>query len=724
MSIQNDIIKLAVEITSASNQSKVSEELAEITKATADLKRENKQLADAMNSLDMQGKKNSEQYKNLNAQLQANKKQIAENENQAKKYSASLDKTYMSADQLKKHINELTKSLNSINKAAHPEEWRRLNNELKESEKLFEKTRAGAKETSTALQTFRGIIGGFSLTSVAGKVLDGAKKMLGDFVSATGTMGNWWNEITAGMKAGYEAFLTSIASGDFSNFFENIDKATALGREYQKVLNDLENRRMSYTIAEAEATVEMEKQEKIWRDVSKPLAEREAALKKYNKLVEELGVKRKSMIDQELNDDKGGFTQKMEHLTKLSKAEHDRFIRMYDDDKELRKQAEKYIQDLKQAANAVEVTYWGTHSVIKNVSKEAIKAVQDATSEDVKFYAKILQGIGRAKKEELDKYVDLQKQKIMVDAEVLRDTQKSTQRLNQIKREAKEQEQAEVLRIKKEAQAKLNHDYAAQKLKAAEERETGALDAEQYAQRLLDIEVSYLKKRIDAEKEGSAERIALEQRLAEVNIQQLVKREQENAKILAERQQHFAALQKITDDYAKSQADKDVAEVLAIQQKYDKAFDAEKKAFEKKLITEEEYLLRKGELESMKEGEIAAKRAEQQRKAEEKEKQEAEKFAKAKADALKKYELMSLDELHKEELAQLQELCDKKLLTDIPYITTAMLLLVYGIEINSCYSNYFEARGIKATVNIFKFFSRKIDIIEVEEKEEGKDVPA
>ena len=62
--------------------------------------------------------------------------------------------------------------------------------------------------------------------------------------------------------------------------------------------------------------------------------------------------------------------------------------------------------------------------------------------------------------------------------------------------------------------------------------------------------------------------------------------------------------------------------------------------------------------------------------------------------------------------------------THIPYITTAMLLLVYGIEINSCYSNYFEARGIKARVNIFKFFSRKIDIIEVEEKEEEKDVPA
>jgi len=68
MSIQSDIVKLAVEITSANNQSKVSDDLAKITKATAELKNENKQLADAMNMLDMQEKKNGDQYKKLEAQ--------------------------------------------------------------------------------------------------------------------------------------------------------------------------------------------------------------------------------------------------------------------------------------------------------------------------------------------------------------------------------------------------------------------------------------------------------------------------------------------------------------------------------------------------------------------------------------------------------------------------------------------------------------------------------
>ncbi len=58
---------------------------------------------------------------------------------------------------------------------------------------------------------------------------------------------------------------------------------------------------------------------------------------------------------------------------------------------------------------------------------------------------------------------------------------------------------------------------------------------------------------------------------------------------------------------------------------------------------------------------------------------------------------------------------------DIPLLPALVLLVVYGFEINSCYSNYFEAHGKKVRVNIFKLFAKKTDIIEVEEKENEKD---
>ena len=56
---------------------------------------------------------------------------------------------------------------------------------------------------------------------------------------------------------------------------------------------------------------------------------------------------------------------------------------------------------------------------------------------------------------------------------------------------------------------------------------------------------------------------------------------------------------------------------------------------------------------------------------------------------------------------------------NITTIPAMVMLVVYGIEINSCFSNYFESKGKKIKVDIFKFFTKKTDIINVEEKEDN-----
>lgn len=43
-----------------------------------------------------------------------------------------------------------------------------------------------------------------------------------------------------------------------------------------------------------------------------------------------------------------------------------------------------------------------------------------------------------------------------------------------------------------------------------------------------------------------------------------------------------------------------------------------------------------------------------------------------------------------------------------------VMLVIYGVEINSCFSNYFEAKGAHFRVDVFKWFTRKVDIIEIE----------
>lgn len=54
----------------------------------------------------------------------------------------------------------------------------------------------------------------------------------------------------------------------------------------------------------------------------------------------------------------------------------------------------------------------------------------------------------------------------------------------------------------------------------------------------------------------------------------------------------------------------------------------------------------------------------------------------------------------------------------IPVLPAVILLIIFGLEVNSCYSNYFEARGEKIRINIFDFFKKKTTIIDIEEDED------
>lgn len=57
----------------------------------------------------------------------------------------------------------------------------------------------------------------------------------------------------------------------------------------------------------------------------------------------------------------------------------------------------------------------------------------------------------------------------------------------------------------------------------------------------------------------------------------------------------------------------------------------------------------------------------------------------------------------------------------IPLLPTIVMLVVYGVEINSIFANYFEYKGLNLKVDIFKFFKKKTnDIIDIEEVKDDK----
>lgn len=50
----------------------------------------------------------------------------------------------------------------------------------------------------------------------------------------------------------------------------------------------------------------------------------------------------------------------------------------------------------------------------------------------------------------------------------------------------------------------------------------------------------------------------------------------------------------------------------------------------------------------------------------------------------------------------------------IPVLSAFILLVIYGIELTSCFNNYFEFKGVKKKINIWRLFGKKSveDIIE------------
>jgi hypothetical protein len=43
----------------------------------------------------------------------------------------------------------------------------------------------------------------------------------------------------------------------------------------------------------------------------------------------------------------------------------------------------------------------------------------------------------------------------------------------------------------------------------------------------------------------------------------------------------------------------------------------------------------------------------------------------------------------------------------IPLLSVLLLLVVYSIELSSCFNNYFEIKGINKKINVFKFFNKR-----------------
>ena len=125
--LSEDEIKYIV----SAESSQAQREIHELTKATKELKKEEKERRTAMIELEAQGKKNTKEYQNLEKETKSLSKQITDNNKKIGTLTRSLDINAMTGRQLKKVGKELTATLEDMSEAADPEEYAKLNNQLR-----------------------------------------------------------------------------------------------------------------------------------------------------------------------------------------------------------------------------------------------------------------------------------------------------------------------------------------------------------------------------------------------------------------------------------------------------------------------------------------------------------------------------------------------------------------------------------------------------------------
>lgn len=146
---KEDIIKTHVQ---TDGFQKVQADILATQKRLAEYSEEIKDLKYQKTLLVAEGKKESAEYKNINARIKELTGNVAVEKAALDKLYGSLNMTQMSYNQLKKRADELKRALNNLSQHVEPERWNRLNNELQQVQRQMEKVRVGMRSASAEVR--------------------------------------------------------------------------------------------------------------------------------------------------------------------------------------------------------------------------------------------------------------------------------------------------------------------------------------------------------------------------------------------------------------------------------------------------------------------------------------------------------------------------------------------------------------------------------------------
>lgn len=255
--IKEDHVALVID----AKTDKAQQELRQLERATQDLSKEMKARQNRMLDLEAAGKKETAEYKRLQAEVKNYSNQISDNNKKLRELRSAMDVNAMTMSQLKKHAKELQTALNNTSKAANPKEYEHLASQLRSvNGRISELRRDASGLTDSMGKQSSGIMGKFEgmFSSISG----GWTKLVGVATAAVASISaviegaKWWYkynvEIEEAQRLTREFF--NIQGDELVHTQSQISAlASQFGKDYKEVLGTVESLTNQYGISTTEA---------------------------------------------------------------------------------------------------------------------------------------------------------------------------------------------------------------------------------------------------------------------------------------------------------------------------------------------------------------------------------------------------------------------------------------------------------------------------------------
>ncbi len=361
-----------------------------------------KKMYEAMTTNDLKGMKDAErELKNVN-------KQMAQLQREAFDVNKVIDNiANASTKDLKKALSAINREMEGLNR--NSKEYAALASKKAQIRAEFEKINGTVKTQgglmSGLIRSAKSLLPAFSFGSIAA----GAAFAFQKVVASTDTLSTKWAIFMRGMKEATNEFWRTIATGNWSNFTENMRTAINVGREYERVLDDLEAKQRGLSMAESDAKFEALSLEDQLRNKTLSEEARIEAGQKRIELEEKLAAKRTKIAKEE-------FENELMMARQASKLSDEILMKAVADiDSETKLKAEAYnsqreeFEKLQKAQEKVSMyspgISPGTPKITETSRGKELKDEIAGASEEVVAYAGVLSQLGNVTDEQLNKLV-------------------------------------------------------------------------------------------------------------------------------------------------------------------------------------------------------------------------------------------------------------------------------------------------------------------------------